>query len=274
MYAQGTLLGPLLFTIYVNDLLSALDSIDNTKTIMYTYNITVSIHACTPETAKPIFNDADKLIRNWCDSNNMILSNKTTSKLFLSTNTDRAVQCKTNKYTIIYYNDTVRLLGVHMDTHLCFTEHVNKIAKESQRRISQLQSLSSSRFGIKAEHLRTFYKGLVESKLLYCCKVWGLTISLSTLLILEHKQRAALRAITGCVATTNMSALYFNVDTLPIAAIIEERCIKAYSKDISYSATCLLHRSGSSLTQAIYNTCVHNLTPKFVGTKILEYNPA
>ena len=169
---------------------------------MYTYNITVSIHACTPEIAKPIFNNADKLIRNWCNSNNMILSNKTTSKLFSSANTDRTEQCKTNKYTIIYYNETVRLLGVHLDTHLCFTEHVNKIAKESQRRISQLQSLSSSRFGIKAEYLRTFYKGLVESKLLHCCKAWGLTISPSTLLILEHKQRAALRAITGCVATT------------------------------------------------------------------------
>ena len=245
---QGTLLGPLLFTIYVNDLLSALDSIDNIKTIMYTYNITVSIHACAPEIAKPIFNNADKLVRNWCDSNNMILSNKTTSKLFVSANNDRVEQCKTNKYTIIYYNDTVRLLGVHLDTHLCFTEHVNKIAKESQRRISQLQSLSSSRFGIKAEYLRTFYKGLVESKLLYCCKVWGLTILVSTLLILEQKQRESLRAITGCVATTNMSALYFNADTLPIASTIEERCIKTYLKDISYPVICLLHRSGSSLT--------------------------
>ena len=43
-------------------------------------------------------------------------------------------------------------------------------------------------------------------------------------------------------------------------------------KDLSYPATCLLHRSGSSLPQAIYNTSAHNLTPKFVGTKILEYN--
>ena len=156
---QGTLLGPLLFTIYVNDLLSALDSIDNIKTIMYTYNITISIHACTPEIAKPTFNNADKLIRNWCE--NMILSNKTTSKLFSSSNTDKSEQWKMNEYTIIYYNDTVRLLGVRLDIHLCFTEHVNKITKESQRRISQLQSLSSSRFGIKAEYLRTFYKGLV-----------------------------------------------------------------------------------------------------------------
>ena len=190
---------------------------------MYTYNITVSIHACAPATAKPIFNNADKLIRNWCDSN-MILSNKTTSKLFSSANNDKAVQWKMNEYTIIYYNDTVRLLGVHMDTHLCFTEHVNKIAKESQRRISQLQSLSSSRFRIKAEHLRTFYKGLVESKLL----LQGMgahNITIDTV-NLEHKQRESLRAITGCVATTNMSALYFNADTLPIASIIEERCIK------------------------------------------------
>ena len=90
---------------------------------------------------------------------------------------------------------------------------------------------------------------------------------------LEHKQRESLRAITGCVATTNMSALYFNADTLPIASIIEERCIKGYLKDFSYPAICLLHHSGSSLPQAIYNTSVHNLTPKFVGTKILEYNP-
>ena len=113
----------------------------------------------------------------------------------------------------------------------------------------------------------------MESKLLYGCKVWGLTILVSTLLILEHKQRESLRAITGCVATTNMSALYFNADTLPIASTIEERCIKTYLKDFSYPVICLLHRSGSSLTQAIYNTSVHNLTPKFVGTKILEYNP-
>ena len=268
---QGTLLGPLLFTIYVNDLLSALDSIDNIKTVMYTYNITVSIHACTPETAKPIFSNADKLIRNWCNSN-MILSNKTTSKLFSSANNDRVEQCKTNKYTIIYYNDTVKL-GVHLDTHLCFTQHVNKIAKESQRRISQLQSLSSYRFGIKAEYLRTFYKGLVESKLLYCCKVWGLTISPSTLLILEHKQRAALRAITGCVTTTNMSALYFNADTLPIASIIEERCIKGYLKDLSYPVTDSRYTAAVAASPKPVIARAHNLTPKFVGTKILEYNP-
>ena len=44
------------------------------------------------------------------------------------------------------------------------------------------------------------------------------------------------------------------------------------TKPRRYPATCLLHRSGSSLTQAIYNTSVPNLTPKSVGTKILEYN--
>ena len=113
----------------------------------------------------------------------------------------------------------------------------------------------------------------MESKLLYCCKVWGLTISPSTLLILEHKQRESLRAITGCVATTNMSALYFNADTLPIASIIEERCIKGYLKDLSYPVTDSRYTAAVAASPKPVIARAHNLTPKFVGTKILEYNP-
>ena len=92
-------------------------------------------------------------------------------------------------------------------------------------------------------------------------------------MILEHKQRESLRAITGCVATTNMSALYFNADTLPIAAIIEERCIKAYLKDLSYPVTDSRYAAAVAASPKPVIERAPNLTPKSIGTKILEYNP-
>ena len=70
---------------------------------------------------------------------------------------------------IIDCSNSVKLLGITIDTKLNFNEHVTKICKKVSSKFQALASISNF---MSHDKLRLLMKSFVESQFSYCLLVW------------------------------------------------------------------------------------------------------
>uniref|UniRef100_A0A3Q3GPI5 Reverse transcriptase domain-containing protein n=1 Tax=Labrus bergylta TaxID=56723 RepID=A0A3Q3GPI5_9LABR len=120
---QGSILGPLLFSLYINDLPSVCPDI---KTQMYADDTVVYVHAKTKHLAAAQLTKAMNQITNWLNSSCLQLNvNKTVGMFF----TKR--QCNIVSNIIISGQNIsivppFKYLGVIIDSNLSFKAHIKK----------------------------------------------------------------------------------------------------------------------------------------------------
>ena len=114
---QGSLLGPLLFSIYTNDMPSVV-----TKASINMYADDTELYASHSNaiTAAKVVSDDLAKIHNWCFENSLIINSKKTYAMFLSRNKVNILQQRNNA-TIILDGSPLKTvseicyLGVHID---------------------------------------------------------------------------------------------------------------------------------------------------------------
>ena len=167
---QGSVLGPLLFIIFVNDLPQAVSwSIVD----IYADNTTLSTSAPVldlPAIQQRLQDDINKRA-DWTSENRMVLNASKTKSLLV---TGKRLEKKApDKDLKISCNDTKieqvtsqKLLGVKLDSHLNFTEHIDLCKKVSQR-IVILKKIK--RDLPLAEH-KLFFNVLIKPKMEHCVR--------------------------------------------------------------------------------------------------------
>jgi hypothetical protein len=158
---QGSVLGPLLFTIYIRELGEVIRDLGIRYSI-YADDVLLLIHAKPSDLPAAIsqINECLNIIKQWTASNFLQLnSNKTEFIAFGSRD-----QLKKVAVTEVLVNDelfqikpAVRYLGIYLDSQLKFTKHINHICRAAYANLKMLQSLRSSltneRFSILAHAL-------------------------------------------------------------------------------------------------------------------------
>ena len=115
---QGSILGPLLFNIYLNDIFFFIKGTELTN--YADDNTPYAISGHIDEVTKYLENHSSILI-NWC-SDNYLIMNPNKSQLLI-TKHDNNVFIKVDN-EMIENSNTVKLLGITIDNQLNFTEHV------------------------------------------------------------------------------------------------------------------------------------------------------
>ena len=203
---QGTVLGPLLFLIYLNDINECLEFSD------------LSCFADDTRIYKSIaFTEDSKLLQHdllavskWSNINNMKLhADKFVYVNFNSRSRHfslaqlpfykESFQYITSEEFILEPTNTVVDLGVNFNEDLSWTDHVYSITKKAKQKAGWVLSVFRSRSPLV---MKTLYKSLVRSLLEYCCPLW-IGISLQDLRILESVQRSFSSKITCPPSVTN-----------------------------------------------------------------------
>ena len=167
---QGSILGPLLFVLYINDLPQCLE---NSSINMYADNTVLYFTSlCSPEINKVVQDDLNRVAK-WIECNKLILyHSKTKTMLFGS----RQNLAKSPNFCIQLHGkilEKVRkfsYLGVFLDETLSWKDHVEYVSSKVS---SRLGLLSRIRACLTLEASKPVYNSLVQPLFNYADAAWG-----------------------------------------------------------------------------------------------------
>ena len=172
---QGTVLGPVLFILYLNDLQSC---IKNSVISSFADDTRLKKNISTISDTNLLQSDLDSAI-TWSDENNMLLHQKKFELISHTTGQKNPLlelpfQSELTEYTtadgsIISPQPTVRDLGVTITSDISWSTHITKITEESRKISAWVLSVFSDR---SVSTLLPLYKTIVRSRLEYCCPLW------------------------------------------------------------------------------------------------------
>ena len=222
---QGTILGPILFLVYIDDLINVIETEGGGATA-FADDFTIDTRHPQPDNASAVLEKCCKAAHDWCNDNNMIISTKTKAMFFSRVKQVPTTSLEIGALNIPIDREAKPFLGVTFDSKVSFTEHVKILGESVAKRINQLRFIANSSWGCSTHSLRTFYKAHVESVLLYGAEAWWHLAPVSAQRKVRLLQRLALRIVTGLPAPTHWQSLLLEANVKDIGDIIAARSVK------------------------------------------------
>ena len=184
---QGSLWGPILFNIFINDLLLALK--DKCDIYNYADDNTLVVHHEDPLNVKSSMETACAIAMNWFSMNNMKANPDKFQAMILSRK-----KCEINfkvENCVLPMKNCIKLLGICIDEELKFSEHVKQLTVKSAKQVNALSRLSKL---LNLEGKLQIVNSLVLSNFRYCNTVY-FHCSKKDLLKMESILKRALRFV-------------------------------------------------------------------------------
>ena len=211
---QGSILGPLLFIIYINDipnsskLLNFISYADDTTLfVSLNYNHDNSTDNFSPNSS--ILNNEIKLVSDWLSLNKLSLNtSKTKCMTFHSKKKTINSPILKIENTAIEHVQNFQFLGIMLNKHLNWDTHINHIAKKISKTIGILNRLKRT---LPTFTLKTIYNSLINSHINYGILCWG--YKSNKILKLQKK---AVRVISNSKFNAHTQPLFKSLKILTI----------------------------------------------------------
>ena len=194
---QGSILGPLLFVLFVNDLPL---NVDRCKILMDADDTVLYFSAKSVEEIEMTLDEALKLVKNWLLDNGLFLhKGKTECVLFGSVprlSSVNSFSVSVDGYVIKRVHE-FKYLGVVMDEYLSWNAHIKCIVSKAGKRLGMLNRI---RKDVNMNTANIIYKSFILPIAEYCDTVWNSCGKVNTNLV-EKLQRRAARIITKSTNT-------------------------------------------------------------------------
>ena len=192
---QGSILGPLLFIILINDMGTVLKQCEH---ILYADDTVLYTSGKLCEQIERKLNDDLALIANWLGENNLIVNlKKTKTECVLFGTRQKTSKAKSLEIKMNGVNVTettfYEYLGVTMDKSLTLAGHLNKVIKKASSRTNLLNRI---RHNVNPYTAKTIYKVMILPIMLYCANAF-INIADSRKQQFENIQMRALRIVNG-----------------------------------------------------------------------------
>ena len=185
---QGSVLCPLFFILYVNDIISCAES--SVEFILFVDDTNIFIYATTSEELYRKVNKVLRQLKSYINANYLHVNLKKSKYIHFRSNREN-----TRSNTVSYDNfkfeqvQSIKFLGI---TTLVWNEDIKSIT----RKLSKITgSLYKIRRCIPKAMLESVYYALVNSQLMYGISIWGSGGSISNLCCLFSAQKKCIRSL-------------------------------------------------------------------------------
>ena len=183
---QGSILGPLLFLIYINDIHEAL-KYSIARLFADDSNLLIN-NKCLKKIKKYLNFDL-RFLSRWLRANKISLNAAKTELIIFrhpnkQLNYDLKVKIEGKK---LYPSEFVKYLGVLIDCHLRWNYHIDFIAPKLSRALGMLTKVRNF---VDSNTLRSVYFGIFSSIMFYGALVWGQLLNKHVNRILRLQDRA------------------------------------------------------------------------------------
>lgn len=199
---QGSILGPTLFLLYLSDISNI--PLGSGETICYADDTAIIFQSTSWEQVYEATEQGMAKIYDWLERNLLTLNiDKTKYVAFHKTRASQPPSSRPLKLPTcsmpsfvsacraINRAVCIKYLGVILDEHLSFKDHISSVSARTRKIIYIMRCLRNS-----AEKRTLFfvYKALCQSLLIYCIRVWG-GANKTVMIDLERSQRAVLKVM-------------------------------------------------------------------------------
>ena len=212
---QGSILGPLLFILYINDICHV-SKVANMTLYADDTNIFFESNVSDCSFHTKISFELNKF-NDWFAANKLSLNIGKTKYIAFNTSRnfiwDKDIVMGGKILNQVY---TTKFLGVHIDNKLSWREHIYKVCRKSAGSIGVISRL---KYIVPQRILKTLYQTLVVPRISYCSIVWSGTYE-SNLFPLIVLQKNVIRHISHAAPREHTNPLFKNLNLLKVTDII------------------------------------------------------
>ena len=227
---QGSVLGPALFSLFINDLPVSLPS--SVSCSLYADDLAVWSSSPSVPTAVEATQGALFRLERWSEYWCLPLNSSKCEASFFSVDPHQA-NLQPNPLLLgsrLRFNPFPTFLGVTFDRTLSFSKRVSSLKAKFFPRLKALRCISASSWGPSKESLSLLYKSFLRSLLTYASPVWFPFLSATNLTKLERLHRAPSRAITGCLSSSPIPVLLTEASLSPLRVTLTQFTLFSYER--------------------------------------------
>ena len=270
---QGSVLGPILFLIYINDLGHVFTEF---KTILFADDATLYISGDDTNSIIHTANNELKIFYKWCITNRLTVNLKKTYYMLF---TNRQV----NSPPPLLFHDTIitkanqhSLLGITIDDNMTFKPHISNLLLKLSRIVSLLYLIRNV---MPSYVLKILYNAHVLPHFHYCTSIWCNTYP-THLLPLVRLQKKIVRIITNSDFLAHTQPLFIKTNILKLFDINKLQIgTYMYKHQYSHVITTLQAsheyptRTRSYLRTPLHNTTLFQHSLSYSGPKVWNSIP-
>ena len=286
---QGSILGPLLFLIYINDLPLCLHTIPR----FYADDTALFISGKSLSDIQTLANLELFNVSQWMQANSLVVNTAKTVALIITPQLHHSIPSANDKSSINFtFNNQIvqpstsaKYLGITIDNKLLFKQHIILLENRVARSVGIIAKVS---YYLPFNTLITLYHALVHSQLLYALPIWASTYK-TYLDKLEKLQNKALRIIFKTPLRDPITPLYCRSGILKLNdlfyfevaklmhQIIHKKSPNNFESYFTYSSNISAYstrqKSANHLFLPRFHTSRTQRSIKYLGSKIWNSIP-
>ena len=231
---QGSILGPLLFIIYMNDIHTVSD---NLNFILYADDTTLSSPMCSftrgcngnIELISTLINSELNKIADWLAVNKLSLNVQKTKFMIFHYRqrvlTENYIPCLMINDTLIERVTEFNFLGLTVNEYMNWNSHVKKIANKISRTLGVMNRLKRY---LPISAMKLMYDSLILSHLQFGITNWGFEWDR-----ISKLQKRALRIMTNSRYNAHTEPLFKQLYLLKVKDIFDVQCMKFWYKFVN-----------------------------------------